>query len=200
MASCLVTVSGTSGSVLIKYVDSSAVAHRVISDITTSLYIKDGGTNYTYTTLSGDAIASSLCITINELPTNHYIISWENVRSVPQRYIGQKFDAVILGSTTTSIDTSMYPFDPTLKIINNINTLNLEDFKITGYKIVTPTNSTDPFKYYLIVQVLGTDIPYIRINNTNNTMPLYLKGVYTATALPAGYTAVNTCQIGSGLA
>lgn len=199
MAACLVTVSGTSGSVLIQYVDGSSVSHSIISDITTSLYISDTGSDYTFTTLSGDAIASSGCVTLTEIEINHYILSWEIVRTVPQRSVGQVFDAVVIGSTTTPIDEVSFPYDPSLDVIKSINALNLPNIKATGYKIVDDTDITVPLQYFVILKVTGTDIPYIRISNSDASHNIFLKGVYTATALPAGYTAVDVCEIGSTL-
>lgn len=200
MAACLVTVSGTSGSVLIEYIDAGSVKHSIISDITTSLYIETGGSAYTYTTLSGDAIASSGCITITALPAKCYIFDWEWSREPMFPYdLGLLFTELIVGSTTYTLLECAYPNSGEYSVLNAVNALDVPEVKGVAYKTVYPSDLTLPVEYFAIIKVKGNEIPYLKIRNQADTHSIFLKGTYTADCLPAGYTEVDTCAIGTSL-
>lgn len=198
MAACLITISGTSGEVLIRYVDSTSTSRSLISGIGT-LYLEDDGTDYTWTTLSGDAVAASGCITLTEVDTICYVISWEKYVN-PYVYTNTNLviDALILGSSTYSMTEYAFPRFPAT-VGDNINALNLEDVKAVGYKIVAGTTYLDPTSFYLIVKVRGTSVPYLRVNNPTTSKALYLKGEVSSSCLPTGYTLIDTCSLGTSL-
>ena len=199
MAAGLITVSGT-GQVLIQYIDAGSVARSLITGPGT-LYLDTTGTDFTWTTLSGNATASSGVITLVEIETTCYILSWEepilgiNTFQNPRL----KFNGIELDGVTTSINESYFPMS-SLRVGTSINDADISNIKATAYKDVI-SNGSAPESHYLIVQVQGTDvIPYLRIANETSSQHLYIKGVVTGNCLPAGYTAIETCQFGSVLA
>ena len=195
MATCLVTISGTTGEVLINYVDSGSDP-RTLTAAPGQLYLDDTGTDYEWTNLSGDAAVSSGCVTFTEIESNCYIIDWQQISHSSYIAAEYKFDAVVVGATTSSINESNFP-GSALTLANSINALNLDTIKAVGYKVVSTASVSES---YLIVKVQGTDIPYIKIKNIDDTHYIYLKGTLTVNCLPTGYTAIQTCTIGSVLA
>ena len=190
MANCLVTVSGTTGTVLINYIDSGAIP-RVLTSGPGTFLIDDGGSEYTWTNLSGDTAVSSLCIEFTEIVNNCYIFSWE--LTVPNQINNLKFTSVELGTDSNSIADLNFPFTKVTDLAAAINGLNLEQIKAKAYKVVRTTKT----EYFMILKVQGTDIPFIKIKNIDSTHFLYLKGVYTSNCLPAGYTEIETCEVGT---
>lgn len=194
MAACLVTISGSTGQVLINYIDAGSDPRSVIAGPGT-LYLEDDGSDYEWTTLSGDAAVSSGCVSFTEVPNSCYMLSWEEHAPSGWGAPTLNFDAVILGTDIYTIDESRYPGN-VQTLAENINALNLDFLKATGYKVVSGTNLLESF---LILTVRGADdVPQIRIKNEDDTHHLYLIGE-TSTCLPAGYTAIDTCEIGTVL-
>lgn len=197
MAACLVTISGTSGQVLIKYVDSGSEPRSVIAGPGT-LYLEDDGTDYEWTTLSGDAAASSGCITLTEVPNVCYVVDWEEYPPSGWGAPTMTIDALILGSNTYAMNEVRFPAN-VQNVGEAVNALNLDTVKATAYKVISPTDGASALESFLILTVRGTDVPYLRIKNEADTHNLYLIGV-TSTCLPAGYTEIDTCEIGTILA
>lgn len=199
MAAGLITISGT-GQVLIQYIDAGAVARSLVAGPGT-LYLETTGSDFTWTTLSGTAAASSGVITLVEIETACYILSWEEpilgIASSSNPRL--KFDGVELDGITTSIEESYFPMSSST-VGNSINNAGIYNIKATGYKDVITDGST-PSSHYLAVQVQGTDIiPYLRISNATSSQHLYIKGTVSVSCLPTGYTALESCQFGSVLA
>lgn len=190
MAACLITIAGTSGKVLIEYTDSSSVKHSIISDIG-PLYINDTGSEYTYTTLSGDATASSLCVTISEVAKKCYILDWEVLKLVNPKYIGQTITQLLVGTTTFTFATPVLFPDSVFTIVTAINQLNSLLVKATAYRQVNTTNKSE---YFIILTIKGNDIPYLKINSATDNHNLFLKGTLTTNCLPTGYNSILNCD------
>jgi hypothetical protein len=187
MAACLITVGGTSGKVRIKYVISGN-NKEVESTFGNNVYIEDTATNVTYTTLSGNATASSGCLTVTELPLKYYIFNWQYLTSIPPS--GQLFDAVLLDDEIIPISTCPFPIDRE-RLAENVNAVEDPRIKITAFKTTVESTKVD---YKNIMQVLGSEIPMIRIKSADGTTYLYLLGVETVDSLPEGYIELNTCE------
>lgn len=193
MATCLITVAGTSGSVLINYIDAGSVPRSLVAGVG-PFYLNDTGTSYTWSKVSGDATASSLCVTLTEVVTKCYIVSWELPLDYKLPAYATSFDSIILGDTTYNLNDVAFPYDRNFAIATSINSLGLESIKATAFKKVSTSSKV---QFFLIIKVLGTEIPYIKVKNPDGDMFIYLKGVYTANCLPAGYTAIDVCEFGS---
>lgn len=196
MATCLVEITGSTGQVLINYTDSGSAARSVIAG-PGQLYLDDDGSDYEWTTLSGDAAVDSSCITFVEVATACYVLSWEEFPPTGWGEPTLNFDAVILGTDVYTMDTARYPGN-VQTVAENINALNLDFIKATGYKVLSPSSGSDSLESFLILTVKGADVPMLRITNEAETHYLYLLGE-SSTCLPAGYTAIDTCQIGTVL-
>ena len=132
MAACLITVTGTSGVIRINYT-ISGTPYTIETSIG-SFYIDDTATDVTYTTLSGDLIATdSGCLTpaISELPANCYLISWD--------FVGTEYNtanAIFLGygpgGEITIPDTS-FP-NSNYSLVDAINNLGDDSIKVIGFK------------------------------------------------------------------
>jgi hypothetical protein len=188
MAAALITVTGTSGSILLRYKVSS-VPKTLIAEIGT-FYIEDTSTDVTYTTLSGDAIATSLIFTIVNLPYKYYNLFWKDIVG-----INYKINGIILNNIITPFIDVNFPESNT-SLINSINQLNIEDVKITDYKfLVTSINNSSQVTVNnsYIFRVLGNSIPELRIKNNDNTGNIYVKGILTTYPV-IGYTPVQICN------
>ena len=187
MAACLITISGTSGILELKY-NIGANPYSIRTSLGT-LYIEDTATSVTYTRLSGDVVAASLCLTITSLPANYYKLSWKGICT--DQYI---INAVALGLTETTLPNTMFPISMQT-LIDNVNNSSIPEFKIVGYKYVfNPIMDLEDVEISYIARVLGTNIPYLKVRNSDSTTNIYIKGV-TSVALPAGFTAVEVCEI-----
>jgi len=186
MAACLITVSGTSGVIRIDYT-ISGTPYSIQTSIG-SFYIDDTATDVTYTTLSGDLIATdSGCLTpaIAELPASCYLISWENLPIT-----GYIANAVLLGQDTITISDTTFP-NSKLVIVDSINGADSNNVKVVGYLFSSVGLNT--VSSYLL-KVLGSELPILRVRNSNNTEFIYIHGVLQADCLPIeGYTIVDPC-------
>lgn len=186
MAACLITITGTSGEVRIDYLDG-IISKHVTSGIGT-MYLEDTYTNVTYTTISGDAIASSLCFTITALPYNYYMLSWRGICSE-----GYTIVKAILGIVEYTIPDTEFPISKE-NLIMNINNASIPEFKIVGYKYnyngIMPISN---IRISYIVRTLGTEIPYLKVRDLTNETSLYIKGT-SSIELPVGFTAIEVCE------
>lgn len=185
MASCLITTSGTSGKVLLRYTISSVV-HYTETDIG-EIYIPDTATAVTYTTLEGDAVSSSLCLTITSLPLIYHKIYWNDL------YINTYSTAAIqLNEVQYTIPAVSFRHENGAAILNAVNSVNNDLFKGTHYLysigVGENTSSTS-----LIIRTLGNTVLYLKLNNADNTTSVYLKGEVTAPPF-VGYTVVAICE------
>ena len=198
MAACLITISGTSGSVVLNYTLNVNKESQTAS-IGDVIYIDSTATAVTYTTVNGDAIASSGCLTVTALPFACHEVSWETndilVRTPPITF---KFDAVLLDDEVLTLPTTSnydrYSLDT---LASNINNIGDDRIKAVAGKGVDSNRNT--INFYLILQVKGTMIPWLRIKNEDTGLPraaeyLYLKGVTAADCSPSGYTLYQTCE------
>ena len=196
MASCAITIGGTSGSVVINYL-LGAVAHTMTGSFGETIYINDTATAITYTNVSGDATASSVCVTITNLPTTCYIFDW-SINTVVVGCDGfsyvpasdYTFDAVLLDSTVVPLTSTSYSEVSSTVLAQAINDLNDSRVEAVATKV---TSGTGTREMYLIVKVTGTYVPQIRVNATIGNHKLYLKGTVTVDCIPNGYTAFTNC-------
>ncbi len=200
MAAQLLTVSGTSGSVLVQYVDTLSQPHKIVLDINANTYLDDAAiadTTIYYTTLSGDAIVTSGGLTVVENAKVSYTFLWEAPKSAPPTNYSQSFDGIVLGSDVQSFAESNYPFDRSLNVLTNLNELGLDNARATAYKIVDGT-STDPVKFYAVITTIGLEIDEVRLRVTSvdNESAIYIFPTGTDTEVPSGYTAIPSCELG----
>lgn len=189
MAACLITVTGTSGVIRVNYT-ISGTPYTVETSVG-QFYIEDTATDVTYTTLSGDLVASSGCLTITELAASCYKLLWKNITA--PNYISE---AIILGGATITIADTSFPFSQLL--VENINNANDDRVKVIGYKyeFINPTGKEidQVYNLYYILKVLGADIPILRVRNADDDGYIYIYGVLQVDCLPqAGFTIVDPC-------
>lgn len=173
MASCQITIAGTSGEVVIKYTLSG-------NNITTNaffnslIYIDSAATNVTYTTLSGDAACSSLCVTITNLPLKYYLFQWETFEIVDKLFLqsaaysmyDMSLNKFILGaSVTTMSNNTKYNMSDWKVFADEITALDNTYLEIISGKQKMSTRNTK--ENYFILQVLGTDVPSLEFKNVN---------------------------------
>jgi len=186
MPAALISITGTSGKVLLNYLQS-AVAKSAILDIGT-LFLDDATvTAVTYTTLSGDAIASSLVFTITNLPYQYYKLEWKGLKSD-----GYKIKNILLGIDTFNIPEVDFP-NSDYNLINSVNELNNDEVKITDIKVSPPNLPNGFVNFSYIFRILGNDTPELEIRNIDNTGYIYVKGVSTAYPV-VGYTSITICN------
>lgn len=190
MAACLITISGTSGEVRLDYKVATVPKH-IIAGIGT-FYLDDTVTSVTYTTLLGDAIASSLCLTITNLPNTCFKMFWKGLPN-----LNYKIDALIFNNTEIiPLELVNFPYSNT-EIIGAVNSVNDTRFKITKYLISNAdskySNDNSNISFSYILQTQGTIVPQLRVKNADNTGFIYIHGV-VSTCSPVGYIEVNTCE------
>lgn len=192
MAACLITVTGTSGVIRINYTIGSTP--YTIETSIGAFYIDDTATDVTYTTLSGDLIATDdSCLTpaIAELPANCYKLSWTNV-GTEYNVANAIFLGYGIGGQITIPDIS-FP-NVRYSFVDAINNLGNENVKVIGYKTVGLSDVSTVFSRSFILKVLGTERPDLRIRNTDNTGFIFIHGELQTNCLPqAGYTIVDPC-------
>ena len=187
MAACLITISGTSGEVRINYLNG--VTPRYVDSSIGTLYLEDTYTSVTYTTLSGNAIASSGCFTITALPYTCYTIKWNKL--ILENYF---IDAVLLDNEVLLVTQTEFT-NAKESFATSVNVLNDSRIKITDYKADNSTLlSVTSHKFTYIARVIGTKIPWVRIKNNTSDGYLYVKGVVTLTCAPVGFTAIDICE------
>lgn len=190
MAACLITTGGTSGTLRIDYKLGSD-SNTIFSNYGDIIYIDDSATDITYTRLSGDVTAASGCVTITARPQTCYKFIYDTVdgTSLPT---DSTIDAIVVGTTYTFTEAS-YRLSGTEAIIYGINTeLNNDNIKVTAIKV---DQLTEPyFNVSLIVKIIGTDIPRLRIVTTNGNY-VYLIGTVSVDCVPSGYIDLNTSSI-----
>lgn len=179
-APCLINVTGTSGEAAVRF-KLSSVPHTVTSTIG-SFYINSAATDVTYTTISGNAIASSSCLTIDPLPLICYKISWKGL--ITNDY---KFDAILFGTEVLNLDLTSFP--KAENFIENVNSKNDSRIHVIQYKIDYGQNP-DLNEYSFIVKVFDLNIPVFRIRNKDNSGRIYLHGEVSPCE-NVGYTNVG---------
>lgn len=191
MAACLISVTGTDGLLRLDY-KIGAIPYSLETS-KGSFYIEDTATDVTYTTLTGDVIASSLCLTITELPATCSVIGWQNINL--QNLV---IDAVILGTTTyTFSDISL--INAGITLADTINSLNINDIKVIGYlpyneNISSPSGTiVTNIGWSYLFKTTGSDLPSIRIRETISDLYLYINGIEQFCSIIEGYQSVNPC-------
>lgn len=186
MAACAITTGGTNGTLRIDY-DLGANHNVEYTNYGDDIWIDDTATNVTYTTLTGDVTASSGCVTITALPMICYQFSYDRPKAVNDVYVSN-FTAAVVGVTTYSLTSVPDQLAYTGTLINEINN-DLADsaIKITAYRI-TDIDGTY-FKIDLIMRIMGSDVPYLKIVSPNSSIS-YLKGIVSADCIPTGYQEV----------
>ena len=183
MAACLITISGTGGKVLLKYKEST-VDKSATLDIGT-IYLNDATvTDVTYTTLIGDAIATSGCFTITELPTECYKISWDFNDLEDYSFVSVTIDEEVI-----DFDDVVFP-NSKFGLAIAINSLLDDRIKVVQGLLdvsVTPMNTT------MIIKVLSSTPPIFKIQGPGSSDTIYLIGE-VASCSNVGYTNFKTCQ------
>lgn len=191
MAACLITLGGTNGTIRIDYTLAST-PNYIISNFGDAVYIDDTATDITYTTLTGDVTASSGCVTITDNPKSCYLISYDrpNITSTYQTL----FDAIEVGTPQVFTTASQDSYAAFGTLIYNINTdLDDDNIKVVAYRMQNLINDYNNIS--LLVRIIGTDVPLLRIISPAGNYT-YIKGiVQTDCAIPADFTAIEVCDI-----
>lgn len=192
MASCLITIGGTSGSVQINFT-LAGVPNTINAGFGTTQYIEDTATAITWSTISGDATASSACVTIVHLTVGCYLYSWETIGNSNTEANSMVFDGIEFNNVLTAIPELDYTNGEGYTGLASLLT-DLQDnrLKVMSGKRVMSTRSS--LNNYMILQIVGSVIPMIRITDPLYSHHLYLKGtLQTDCTTPVGYTEYNNC-------
>lgn len=190
MAACLITVTGTEGLLRLDYkigVDSFSIQTTI-----GSFYIDDTATDVTYTRLTGDVTASSGCLTIAELPAVCYSLFWKGLTGI----VNYNIESIILGSEVISLPLIKFP-ESDLLLPEAVNSIGDSRIQIVGYSLfydwsAYPTSFiNNSFGY--IIKVVGSEIPILKIRNSDASGYIYIYGESTSCTLPGGYTPIDPC-------
>lgn len=194
MASCLITTGGTSGTFRLDY-DLGATHVVSYYNYGDPIYIDDTATDVTYTTLTGDVTAASGCVTITALVQTCYKLSYERLKANNEDDPTSNFDAIILGATVVPFtDPVSDRFVYMGFLINQVNYVMADPtLKFTSYK-VSDSISDGYGQIDLILQVIGSEIPELRIESPNGNLS-YIKGTVSADCEPSGYTSIIYCDV-----
>lgn len=192
MAACLITVSGTSGEVYIKYT-LSGNENSITSGIGT-VFIDDSATDITYTTLSGDATAASGCVTITELPITCYLFSWESMRPFKTFSDTLQCDAVILGSEVIDINEVDISRVKSWKELGS-SIQQLGDVRLVPSSGKYTASDRYSINTYFILKVISTEVPKLRIKNKYEDHILYIEPTVSGDCVPSGYDIFEECIV-----
>jgi hypothetical protein len=194
MAACLISVTGTYGILRIDY-NISGYFYNIETSIG-EFYIDDTATDVTYTTLSGDLIASSLCLTITELPLECYNIYWGGLAFLENYVITDLlFDSAAISVPEINIERANY------NLISYVNGLNNSAVKIIASKNIyssfpiqgCSTCSIRCNNQSFIFKILGLGNPSLKIKNVVTNTYLIIPGVSSSCSLDSSYDTVNVC-------
>ena len=187
MALGLITVTGTTGKVQIYY--KIGVVNYTITAGPGTLGIEDTAVDVKYTQLSGNAVATSAIFIITNSPFNYYLVSWTGIKTNNYKII-----SATIGDVLYTIPQIDFPSAGS-NFLEVVNSLNVDTFKGTDFKITMPSDSIDPMliDYKFIFKVAGPSLLEWKIKNGTNTSFIYLKGVSIAYPV-TGYTAAPICS------
>lgn len=189
MAACLISTTGTSGYTTIQYKLGSNI-YTTKAYVGDSIYIDDTATDVVFVTEEGDAVSSSLCLTVTEVTETCYKLQWTFDNSVISKY---KIDQLILGATTYDLpDIHASNSSKTAMVGSYINGLGLFSIKAVAYKNTAPGIASTNVSYTF--EVRSADIPELRMFNTIDNTFIYIKGEEVVDCFPSGYSEVVTCQ------
>ncbi len=183
---CKINVIGTSGTVKITYTIGTTINY-VVAEVGDPVYIAKESTNVSFTTLSGNATATSTCLSLTNLPAACYLISWESFGLTQEDNLDMVFDRAILGSTLIPITSTPYYHEEASRLLGDwIQALNDSRMIPTAWRVVDSTRGTKHF--YLIVKITSAEQFAVRITNPAGAHQLRIIGTLSA-CLPTGYTA-----------
>lgn len=185
MAACLVTISGTSGTLKLNYTISS-VAYSIETGIGT-LYIEStaSANPVTYTTLSGDAIATSSCLTITAAPLVCSTLSWDT-NITASGYIA---NGILIGTSIIPISSTAWPGSSSA-LISSINNASDDRVKVVGYK---NNNSVSTSSFSYILKYIGTSAPQLMVSNSDGTNYIYVPSILSSCTIPSDYEVITPC-------
>lgn len=196
MAACLINITGTSGTVNIRYtLNGNQYFFYPSVEIGDPIYIDDTATDVYYETVDGNAVASSSCITINELVKTCYLFSYAvDTPCFPNPYGSLNsefaFDQFIIGTTTyefvnsININPNTSSGKQLTSEFNNVVSNTIAYISSIQTDIMTSGN----IKLSFIITMINnsTDIPELRMNNIIDNSKFYIKGViHEACTIPA---------------
>jgi hypothetical protein len=181
---CLITVTGTSGSVLIRYTNG-ANPNTITASFGDSVYVPDAVTAATYTNISGDAAASSGCLTMTEAPKQLYQLTWEVFNCITPL----KFIAVVPDGVEAVIDPVIYHTTDINLLAEAINNLDNDYIKAVAVNSVMVGQS---YIASIILDTLDAETVELKIQGTEETETMYIKGT-AASSIPLGFTEVDIC-------
>lgn len=168
-AACDITITGTSGSVTIFYTLNTNL-DSVTGFVGDIVYISKDAVNVYYVTNSGDAVPDTTCLVIGESNYNCYQFHWELPSDGSNPPLNDAFfDKMYLGSNEWNLSlVPPYVEDPSLLCLA-IDAVNTPLFKSNN-----DCRYTNDLNRFIIVKVIGTNIPKIRINNPTGLGDAYL--------------------------
>jgi hypothetical protein len=165
MSACLISITGTSGKVKLEY-----KLGEVVNSIETSIgsfYIDDAATDVKYTTLFGDAVVSSECISITEIPVNYFKIGWKGIQAD-----GYKISFILLEEEIIDISNKniSFPDGKNIKEINSVEKINV----VARKREYAEDGNLAIIGVSFILKVLGTETPIFKIANKDNSGFIYI--------------------------
>lgn len=187
MAACLVTYTG-SGLVEINY--KIATVPYTIRSNGGPLFIDDAATDVTYTTLTGDIIATSLCLTITDLPFTYYKIGWKDIKAEGHHIVG----VLLNNSEEIEIDFIVDFPESGIDLARSINGEVDDRFKIRAYRRTsTGYGNTLLIQYDYILKTIGATSISLVVSNDDGEQMLLVGELYDIGDLTPDYKIVSEC-------
>ncbi len=189
MAACLITITGTTGTLELRF-KLSGVDKTIIFNESNLITVDDATvTDVTYTA-DGDMVATSGCLTITDEPATCRLWYWKDLDL--ENY---EIDAVVVESTVTEITN--VPIDSTItEIAETINSSTTYRTKVLGIKSDIVMDGIEAFptsnETFIKIRVFGTDEPFLRLKELSSSSYLYVPSTSTTCDL-TDYTEINEC-------
>jgi hypothetical protein len=181
---CLITITGTSGLLEIRYTDGG-VPSTIRVEGEGGVYLPDAVLAADYTVLSGDLDASSACTTLTEVPLVLNKFTWE-IFDCLNPY---QFNGIIADAVTSTITNTIYHTLDLNVIIEAINALGNDNIKAVAFKL-TVTGST--WVAELIVRTLGVDDLQLQLQGTASTEKMIINSTVVG-SIPVDFTEIEIC-------
>ncbi len=173
-AACDVIITGTTGSVTIFYTVNGNL-DSVTGSVGDTVYIPKDAINVYYIVNSGDAIPDTSCLTISESTETCYLFSWEKPSGSDTPLDDAGFTRMYLGTNEWALTDS----DVGGNFDGSANYVGVAINDVATPLMIATCYRDSGLNRYLIVKVIGSDIPKLRVTNPSGegTKYVYLYGV-----------------------
>jgi len=191
MALCLITISGTSGSLELIYTVSGDVNHTYIGT-PGDIGIDDTATSVQAITHTGDLTASSSCSTVTAISPVCNDFIWEKVSDI------YKAKGILFSGTELLFLDEVSITNNVRDISNAINSLNDYRIKAVGYKQeATINNQTGELVNYqnnIKIKVFSNETNIFLILRSDDDTSTLLVPLTSSTCTMTGYEEVPICS------